>query len=140
MLLPPLPLSTPALLLDGIAAAAALVYLPFVVVASSRLQIENAMATPRALVDKLPAYAQRATWAHENAFESFVLFAAAALMAYVTGQQSALAGWAAIAYVTARLFYPVFYILNVTVGRSLMFAIGSLSIATLMGLSLLTIK
>lgn len=140
MSLPPLPFSTPALLLYAIAAATVLVYLPFVVVAYGRLQVGLDMAAPRALFDKLPAYAQRATWAHANAFESFVLFAAAALMAYVTGQQSALAGWAAIAYVIARLFYPVFYILNVPLGRSLMFATGSLSIATLIGLSLTTVK
>ena len=140
MSLPPLPLSTPAMLLYAIAMAAVLVYLPFMVVAYGRLQAGYDMAQPRALFDKLPAYAQRATWAHENAFESFVLFAAAALMAYVTGQQSALAGWAAIAYVVARLLYPTFYILNVPIGRSLMFLTGSLSITTLIGLSLLTVK
>ncbi|HEY9654423.1 MAG TPA: MAPEG family protein [Crinalium sp.] len=140
MSLPPLPLSTPAMLLYAIAMAAVLVYLPFLVVAYGRLQAGYDMAQPRALFDKLPAYAQRATWAHENAFESFVLFAAAALMAYVTGQQSALAGWAAIAYVVARLLYPTFYILNVPIGRSLMFLAGSLSITTLIGLSLLTVK
>jgi uncharacterized MAPEG superfamily protein len=140
MSLPPLPLSTPAMLLYAIATAAVLVYLPFLVVAYGRLQAGYDMAQPRALFDKLPAYAQRATWAHENAFESFVLFAAAALMAYVTGQQSALAGWAAIAYVVARLLYPTFYILNVPIGRSLMFLTGSLSITTLIGLSLLTVK
>ena len=140
MSLPPLPLSTPAMLLYAIATAAVLVYLPFLVVAYGRLQAGYDMAQPRALFDKLPAYAQRATWAHENAFESFVLFAAAALMAYATGQQSALAGWAAIAYVVARLLYPTFYILNVPIGRSLMFLIGSLSITTLIGLSLLTVK
>jgi uncharacterized MAPEG superfamily protein len=135
--LPALPISTSVLLLYAIAAAAALVYLPFLVVAYGRLQAGYDMASPRALFDKLPAYAQRATWAHENAFESFVLFAAAALMAYVTGPESALVGWAAIAYVSARLLYPVFYILNVPVGRSLMFLVGSLSITTLIGLSLL---
>ncbi|MBC7968935.1 MAG: MAPEG family protein [Verrucomicrobia bacterium] len=138
--LPSLPLPTPTLLLYSIAAAAALIYLPFLVVAYGRLQAGYDMASPRALFDKLPAYAQRATWAHENAFESFVLFAAAALMAYVTGQQSALAGWTAIAYVSARVLYPAFYVLNVPIGRSLMFLTGSLSIATLIGLSLLTVK
>ena len=138
--LPLLPIATPALLLYAIATAAALVYLPFLVVAYGRLQAGYDMASPRSLFDKLPAYAQRATWAHENAFESFVLFAAAALMAYVTGQESALVGWAAIAYVSARLLYPVFYILNVPIGRSLMFLVGSLSITTLIGMSLLTVN
>ncbi|MBW4690341.1 MAG: MAPEG family protein [Lyngbya sp. HA4199-MV5] len=138
--LPLLPVSTSTLLLYAIATAAALIYLPFLVVAYGRLQAGYDMASPRALFDKLPDYAKRATWAHENAFESFVLFTAAALMAYVTGQQSSLAGWAAIAYVIARLFYPAFYILNVPIGRSLMFLTGTLSITTLIGLSLLTVK
>lgn len=138
--LPLLPIATPTLLLYAIAAAAALIYLPFLVVAYGRLQAGYDMTSPRALFDKLPDYAKRATWAHENAFESFVLFAAAALMAYVTGQQSPLAGWAAIAYVFARLLYPTFYILNVPIGRSLMFLTGSLSITTLIGLSLLTVE
>lgn len=125
------------ILLGSIAAAAVLVYLPFVVVAYGRLQIGmEALIAPRAVFDKLPAWAQRATWAHQNAFEAFVLFAAAALMAYVTGQQSLLAAWAAIAFIVARSLYPVFYILNIAPGRSLAFVIGSLSTATLMGLSL----
>jgi uncharacterized MAPEG superfamily protein len=69
--------------------------------------------------------AQRATWAHQNSFEAFMIFAAAALMAYVTGQNSSLATGAAIAFVIARSLYSVFYILNIPVGRSLMFGIGS---------------
>jgi uncharacterized MAPEG superfamily protein len=46
---------------------------------------------PERCWNKLPPFAQRATWAHENAFESMILYAPAALMAYVTQQQSTLA-------------------------------------------------
>lgn len=137
MNLPPLPVSTPTILLYSIVAAATLIYLPFLLVAYGRLQIGlQSLVAPRAMFDKLPPYAQRATWAHQNAFETFTIFAAAALMAYVTGVQSTTAAWAAIAFVVARLLYPVFYILNIPPGRSLMFAIGSLSTATLFVLSL----
>lgn len=135
--LPVLPVATPAVLLNCIAIAAILVYLPFLLVAYGRLQSNYDMAAPRAMFDKLPAYAKRATWAHQNSFESFTLFAAAALMAYVTNQQSSLAAWAAIAYVVARFFYSAFYILSVPIGRSLMFGVGTISIATLIGLSLM---
>jgi uncharacterized MAPEG superfamily protein len=90
------------------------------------------------MFDKLPPYGQRATWAHQNSFESFTLFAAAALMAYVTGQNSSLAIGAAIAYIIARLFYSIFYIFNIPVARSLMFAIGSVCIGTLFVLSILS--
>jgi uncharacterized MAPEG superfamily protein len=134
--LPDLPFASTTVLLACIMAAAALVYLPFIVVGFGRVRSGYDMAAPRAMFDKLPAYAQRATWAHANAFESFTLFSVAALMAYVTQESSKLAIWAAIAYVIARFFYPIFYILNIPTGRSLMFAIGSLCIGTLFVLSL----
>lgn len=97
-----------AILLDCIAAAAALIYFPFLVVGYARLQVGMDIAAPRAMFDKLPAYGQRATWAHQNSFETFMVFAAAALMAYVTGQNSTLAAGAAIAFVVARLLHSVF--------------------------------
>ncbi len=136
----PLSLPVSAILLDCIVVAAVLIYAPFLVVAYGRMQVGYDVSRPRAMFEKLPPYAQRATWAHQNAFETFMLFAAAALMAYVTGQTSVLAAGAAIAFVVARSFYPVFYILNVPIGRSLMFGIGSLSTATLFILSLLSVN
>jgi uncharacterized MAPEG superfamily protein len=128
--------SVPVTLIVSIALAAVLVYIPFLVVAYGRFQAGYDPAKPRALFDKLPAYAQRATWAHENSFESFMLFTAGALMAYVTQVSSPLAVGAAISYVSARSLFSLFYLLNLPLLRSMMFAIGSLSIATLMGLSI----
>lgn len=136
MTVPSPPLATPTLLVYSIVAAAVLVYLPFMWVAFGRIQLGfQALATPRAMTDKLSPTAQRATWAHQNAFETFSIFAAAALMAYGTGVQSPTAGWAAIAFVVARTFYPLFYIANFVPGRSLMFGLGSLSTAILFVLS-----
>lgn len=129
-----------AILLDSIAAAAFLIYLPFMVVGYARAKVGYDVAAPRAMFDKLPPYAQRATWAHQNSFETFMVFAAAALMAYATGVKSEWAAIAAIAFCAARLFYSVFYIANVPIGRSLMFGIGSLSTATLFVLSLLSVN
>ncbi len=120
-----------------IAAAAVLIYLPFLVVGYARVQVGYDIAAPRAMFDKLPPYAQRATWAHQNAFEAFMIFAAAALMAYVTGVNSPIAMGAAIAFVLARLFHSVFYIINVPLARSFMFGIGSICWATLIVFSLL---
>ena len=135
--LPSLPVSTDTILLASIAIAAALVYLPFLVVAFGRLQSGYDMAAPRSLFEKLPDYAKRATWAHQNAFESFSLFAAAALTAFVTQQDSTQVAWTAIAYIFARTLFPVFYILNIPIGRSLMFAIGSVCIGSLFLTSIL---
>ncbi|MBD2086286.1 MAPEG family protein [Coleofasciculus sp. FACHB-542] len=128
----------PAILLDCIAAAAVLIYIPFLVVGYARVTVGYNTAAPRAMFDKLPPYGQRATWAHQNSFEAFMIFAAAALMAYVTGVDSPLAAIAAIAFVVARSLYSVFYILNVPIARSLMFGIGTLSSSTLFVLSLLS--
>jgi uncharacterized MAPEG superfamily protein len=92
------------------------------------------------MFDKLPPYAQRATWAHKNSFEGFMVFAAAALMAYVTGVSSIEAVTAAIAFNIARLLYSIFYITNIPLLRSLMFGIASFSSGTLFYLSLMQIK
>ncbi|MEH1952026.1 MAG: MAPEG family protein [Nostoc sp.] len=124
--------------LYSIAAAACLIYVPFLLVAYARGRIGPEMlSTPRALFDKLPPYAQRATWAHQNTFEAFMIFAAAALMAYVTGVNSFTAQVAAIAFVVARLLYSIFYILNIPLLRSLMFGVGSIASATLMFFSII---
>ncbi len=127
-----------AILLACIAAAAALIYLPFLVVAYARVKVGYDIGSPRAMFDKLPPYAQRATWAHQNSFETFTIFAVAALMAYGTGQNSPLATGAAIAFVISRLFYSASYIFNIPVARSLMFGIGSASSAILFILSILS--
>lgn len=131
-------LSGCAILLYCIAAASVLIYLPFLVVGYARVKAGYDLSAPRAMFDKLPPYAQRATWAHQNSFEAFMIFAAAALMAYVTGQNSSLVVGAAISFVIARLLYSVFYISNIPLARSLMFAIGSACSATLFVLSLLS--
>jgi len=123
--------------LYSIAAAVVLIYLPFLVVGYARARVGYDMSAPRAMFDKLPPYAQRATWAHQNSFEAFMIFAAAALMAYVTGVNSPLAIEAVIAFLIARLLYSIFYILNIPVLRSLMFVIGSLGYAVLIVLSII---
>ncbi|WP_017316979.1 MAPEG family protein [Mastigocladopsis repens] len=123
--------------LYSIAAAAVLIYVPFLVVTYARAQVGYDISAPRAMFDKLPPYAQRATWAHQNSFEAFMIFTAAALMAYVTGVNSPLAIGAVIAFLLARLLYSIFYILNIPVLRSLMFAVGSLGSATLIVLSII---
>lgn len=125
------------ILLYSIAVAAALIYVPFLVVGYARVSGGYDMSAPRAMFDKLPPYAKRATWAHQHSFETFMVFAAAAMMAYVTGVNSSLAVGSAIAFVTARLLHSIFYILDIPVLRSLMFVICTLGSVTLFVLSLI---
>ena len=130
-------LSVGIILLYSIVGAVILVYAPFLVVAWGRLQTGYDQSAPRAMFDKLPAFVQRATWAHQNGFEALTIYGLAALMAYATGVESGWAKIAAIAFLVARLLYSVFYILNIPIGRSLMFALGSLCGWTLFALSII---
>lgn len=132
-------LSVNLVLLSSVVGAVILVYAPFLVVAWGRLQAGYDQSAPRAMFDQLPPLAQRATWAHQNSFEALTIYGLAALMAYATGVDSDWAKIAAIAFVVARLFYSVFYILNIPIGRSLMFAIGSLCGWTLFALSIIKV-
>ncbi|MCL2937105.1 MAG: MAPEG family protein [Trichodesmium sp. MAG_R02] len=129
-----------SILLDCIALGAILIYVPFLVVAYGRVTVGYDMGAPRAMFKKLPDYAKRATWAHQNSFETFILFAAASFMAYVTEQDSVLAIGASVAFVVGRFFYSVFYILDIPIGRSLMFAISSSGTVILFILSLISVN
>ncbi len=128
--------STSTILLGSIAVAAFLVYLPYLIVAVTRFQVGFDISAPRATFDKLPDYAKRASWAHQNSWESFMLYSAAALMAYVTHQDSPTIVNCAIGFTVARLLYSIFYIINIPLARSLMFGIGSVAIFTLMSASI----
>ncbi|GBL10135.1 MAPEG family protein [Microcystis aeruginosa] len=133
-------LSVSAILLYSIVAAAISVYLPFLLVAYARAKVGYNTSAPRAMFDQLPYYAKRATWAHQNGFETFMIYSAAALMAYVTGVSSPLAANCAIAFVILRLLFSLFYIINIPIARSLMFGLGSLCTYILFGLSLIKIQ
>jgi uncharacterized MAPEG superfamily protein len=132
-----LPFPVSLTLLYCLAIAAVLIYVPYGVVAYGRFQIGMDRAAPRAMFDKLPDYAKRATWAHQNSFETFMPFTAAVLMAYVTQVTTPIVGWAAIAFVASRVLFSMAYILNVPTLRSLMFGIGTASTATLFVQSLM---
>jgi len=69
-------LSVSAILLYSIVAAAVSVYLPFLLVAYARAKVGYNTSAPRAMFDQLPDYAKRATWAHQNGFETFMIYSA----------------------------------------------------------------
>jgi uncharacterized MAPEG superfamily protein len=132
--------SVPFVLLASIVVAAVLIYFPYGVVVYGRMKVGMDIAAPRALFDKLPDIAKRGAWAHQNSFETFTPYVAAALMAYVTGVTDAAAANAAIAFVVSRFFFSLFYILNIAPLRSLMFGVGSAATGTLFYLSLMAAR
>lgn len=127
-----LPWVSPAnILLCSIALGAALVYLPYFAVALGRFQVGYEMSAPRAMFDKLPDYAQRATWAHQNSWESFALYAPAALMAFAIGLPPEQGLGSVVIYLASRVSYSLFYVLNVPILRSLSWALSISSIFSL---------
>ncbi len=132
-----LTLSPAQILIYGVAIAAGLVYLPYIFVAYGRVSLGYDMNAPRAMFDRLPDYAKRATWAHQNSFEVFALFAAAAITTYVTNAASEQTTLYVLAFLAARLLFSAFYILNLPWLRSPMWAIGMACIAGLFSASLL---
>ena len=84
------------------------------------------MKAPRAMFERLPAWGQRASWAHQNSFESFTLHAPAALLALLAvmqmGPLGGLAIPAALLHPLLRLVYLPAYVANVPPIRSLCWA------------------
>jgi uncharacterized MAPEG superfamily protein len=134
-----LPISPDRVLLYGIAIAAFLVYLPYFVVAYGRVSIGIDMNAPRAMFDRLPPFAQRATWAHQNSFEVFVLFAAAAVMVYITGNATNNTSLITLTFLGSRFGFCLFYILDLPFLRSPMWVVGMICVASLMSASLTAI-
>ena len=119
-------------LLYGLAIAAGLVYFPYIFVAFARVTNDYDMSAPRAMFDRLPEYAKRASWAHQNSFEVFMLFSASALMVYVSGNSSEYTNLLVIGFLGSRVLYSVGYIADIPILRSLMWAGSMTAIASLM--------
>jgi uncharacterized MAPEG superfamily protein len=124
------------MLLYGVAIAAALVYVPYGVVAYARLASGFDFHAPRAMFDRLPNYAKRATWAHQNSFEVFMLFGAAALMVFVSGAASPTTTGYVLLFLVSRLGFSLFYILDVPFLRSPFWVLSMACVAGLMSASL----
>jgi len=121
----------PWVLAASLFGATLLIYFPYIFVVVGRVQAGFDVAAPRALFPKLPPFAQRAVWAHENSFETFMPFAAAVLLTLITHVETPTVAIASLSFVIARLLYSIFYIVNVPIGRSLMFGVSTAATITL---------
>jgi uncharacterized MAPEG superfamily protein len=81
---------------------------------------------PREQQSKLTGFGARALAAHQNAFESVILFAPAVVLALATGNIQQEIVILAVVHVIARLLYNIFYLLNISLLRSIVWAIATL--------------
>jgi uncharacterized MAPEG superfamily protein len=81
---------------------------------------------PRNQQSKLTGFGARALAAHQNAFESLILFAPAIILALVTDntQQSIII--LAVTHVISRVLYNILYLLDLDLLRSIVWAIATL--------------
>ncbi|KGJ87275.1 MAPEG family protein [Colwellia psychrerythraea] len=81
---------------------------------------------PREQQSKLTGFGARALAAHQNAFESLILFAPAVILALVTGNTNQTIIMLAIVHVISRVLYNIFYLLNIGLLRSIVWGIATL--------------
>ncbi|PKG86443.1 hypothetical protein CXF85_01705 [Colwellia sp. 75C3] len=80
---------------------------------------------PREQQSKLTGFGARALAAHQNAFESVILFAPAVILAVATGNTQQKIVILAVVHIIARVLYNIFYLLNIGLLRSIVWAIAT---------------
>jgi uncharacterized MAPEG superfamily protein len=86
---------------------------------------------PRDQQAKLTGFGARAFAAHQNAFESLLIFSPAVLLAIATQNTGAFIEQLAIAHIVARVLYNIAYLMNIGVIRSLIWGVGIISSFTI---------
>jgi len=79
---------------------------------------------PRDQQAKLTGFGARALAAHQNAFESVIIFAPAILLAIITNHTGEFIQQLAVTHVIARVLYNILYLYNVGTLRSIVWGIG----------------
>lgn len=80
---------------------------------------------PRAQQSQLTGLGARALAAHQNAFESLIIFAPALLLAIASANNNELIVQLAITHIIARIAYNLLYLANFSSLRSLAWAIAT---------------
>ena len=83
-------------------------------------------AHPRHQQSKLTGFGARALAAHQNGFESLVIFAPAVLLALVTNHIGETVQYIAITHVVARVFYHILYLMNYDKLRTLSWMVATI--------------
>ncbi|MBE0366670.1 MAPEG family protein [Pseudoalteromonas sp. MMG013] len=91
---------------------------------------------PRAQQSKLDGFGARALAAHQNSFESLIVFSVALAVVLGTNSVNAVTESLAITHVVARVLYCAFYYTNVDKLRSLVWLVGLGSAVAMIGVSM----
>ena len=82
---------------------------------------------PRSQQSKLTGFGARALAAHQNAFESVIIFAPAVLLAVITNNTDPVIITLAVVHIVARVLYNILYLFKLSLFRSIAWAIATLS-------------
>lgn len=82
---------------------------------------------PRSQQAKLTGFGARALAAHQNAFESLIIFVPAVLLAIATNNITNTITMLAVTHVIARVAYNLLYLFNIGLLRSIVWAIATVS-------------
>ncbi|WP_371373245.1 MAPEG family protein [Thalassotalea aquiviva] len=79
---------------------------------------------PRAQQANLQGFGARALAAHQNAFESLIVFSSAILLAIATNSTTDTVQLLALIHIGARVVYNILYLINISTFRSIFWAVG----------------
>lgn len=80
--------------------------------------------SPREFLEKQEGMQKRAHWAQLNSFEAFPAFAAAVIIAHLTGGEQSYIDMLAVAFIVIRVAYGIVYLTNQAMLRSAIWAAG----------------
>ena len=95
---------------------------------------------PRAQQAALTGVGARAVAAHQNSFESLIIFVAAILTALATQNTTTTVQNLAVLYVVTRVIYHVLYLLNWAMLRSTIWMVGLIASLSIIWLCLPTVS
>jgi len=116
------------------------VFLAFLLNYLSKLPLAFAMAKatggynnhePREQQAALTGWGKRALAAHLNSFEIFPAFAAAVIMAHVSGMNESTLTLLCLTFIASRIVYIILYLMNFSTLRSSVWMAGTLCVAVI---------
>ena len=109
--------------------AAALLPYVFTLVAKSAGRYNN--YAPREFLEKQQGMHKRAHWVQLNSFEAFPAFAAAVIIAHLSGADQGRIDTLAMAFIAIRIVYGITYLANMAMLRSAVWRAGILTVVAI---------